>query len=377
MTPPNQNPNPRNPLKPKAAGLQNVTNLIAVSSCKGGVGKSTVAVNLAAALSKTGARVGLFDADVYGPSLPTIVRPKTTELYTQNEQIIPLEFEGLKLMSFGFVPTMSGNRAAILRGPMVSQVINQLLTGTNWGELDHLVIDMPPGTGDVQLTLTQIIPLTAAVIVTTPQELSFTDVVKGIQMFHQLKVPTVAVVENMSYFVCDQCEKRHYLFGRGALDRLVRQFGIQNAFELPLVPKISELSDAGKPMVLEQPDHEASNLFIKIADATIREVERIRQGTTLPPKVSFIIGRGIVVQWPSGEEQEIHPADLRRRCRCAQCINEMTGEPRLDPSSVSDDIYPDSIDPMGNYAVAVSWSDGHNSSIYPYDQLAEMAKKTE
>ncbi len=369
MTQENQNPNPHNPLKPKAPGLQDVSNLIAVSSCKGGVGKSTVAVNLAAALSKSGARIGLFDADVYGPSLPTVARPENTELFTRNEQIIPLEFEGIKLMSFGFVPMASGSGAAIMRGPMVTQVINQLLTGTDWGALDYLIIDMPPGTGDVQLTLTQIIPLTASIIVTTPQELSFTDVVKGIRMFHQLKVPTVAVVENMSHFICDNCEKKHYLFGRGALDRLVRQFGIQNAFELPLVPEVSELSDAGKPIVLEKPDHPVTKQFIEIADATVREVSRIRQGAAAPPKVSFVIGRGIVVQWPSGDEQEIHPADLRRRCRCARCINEMTGEPRLDPASVSDDIYPTSIEPMGNYAVAISWSDGHTSSIYPYDGL--------
>ncbi len=360
-----------NPLTSQAPGLQKVANLIAVSSCKGGVGKSTVAINLAAALSRSDAKVGLFDADVYGPSLPTVARPENTDLYSRNELIIPLTYEGIKMMSFGFVPTGPGGGAAIMRGPMVTQVINQLLTGTEWGELDYLVIDMPPGTGDVQLTLTQVIPITASIIVTTPQELSFVDVVKGIQMFHKLKVPTVAVVENMSYFICDQCDKKHYLFGRGAMDRLVHQFGIQNAFELPLVPEISELSDAGKPIVLEKPEHPVSRRVFELSEAVVREVSRIKYGAAAPPKVSFVIGRGIVVQWPSGKEQEIHPADLRRQCRCAHCINEMTGEPRLDPSSVNDEVYPTHIEPMGNYAVTISWSDGHNTSIYPYDMLLE------
>ncbi len=363
-----------NPLMNQSPGLEKVTTLLAVSSCKGGVGKSTVAVNLACTLSRTGAKVGIFDADVYGPSLPTIVRPPNTDLFSRNDLILPLNFKGIKVMSFGYVPTgPGGSGAAIMRGPMVTQIINQLLTGTEWGELDYLIIDMPPGTGDVQLTLTQVIPITAAVIVTTPQELSFVDVVKGIQMFHKLKVPTVSVIENMAYFQCDGCDKKHYLFGTGVRQRLVDQFGIKNSFEIPLLPDLSRLSDAGTPLVLEQPDHPVAQTFREIAEATVTEIGRIREGAVGMPEMRFVIGRGIVATWPDGREQDIDPAELRRRCRCAHCIEEMTGQQILDPSSVPEDIYPTEIHPMGNYAVAVNWSDGHNSSIYPYDLIAEMA----
>lgn len=364
-------PTKTNPLQQRAPGLQRVTHMVAVSSCKGGVGKSTVAVNLACALMKKGARVGLFDADVYGPSLPTLVRPDHTDLFSQNEMILPIDFKGLKCMSFGYVPTApGGSGAAILRGPMVTQIINQLLTGTAWGELDYLIIDMPPGTGDVQLTLTQLIPLTAAVIVTTPQEISFVDVVKGIQMFDKLKVPTVAVVQNMAYFQCDGCDKKHYLFGPGVRQRLVDQFGIRNAFDLPLTPELSRYSDAGTPLVLEAPAHPLSEAFDAIADATVSAIDRLKMDSEGPPAIRFVIGRGIVVTWPDGKEQDIDPATLRRQCQCALCVEETTGRPLLDPGRVSEDIYPSEIHPMGNYAVAIHWSDGHTSSIYPYESLA-------
>ena len=354
-----------------AAGLAGVSNLIAVSSCKGGVGKSTTAVNLAYALSAAGARVGLFDADVYGPSLPTMVRPEQADLYQRNELIVPLEYEGVKLMSFGFVPKGEGDGAAIMRGPMVSQVINQLLTSTDWGTLDYLVIDMPPGTGDIQLTLAQLVPLTAAVIVTTPQELSFVDVVKGIQMFDKLKVDTVAVVENMSYFICGECKTRHELFGVGARRKLVELFGFKNAFEVPLVAEVSRYGDSGRPMVLEAPDNPVSQVYRDLCDAVVREISTLQHAGVLRPSVSFESGRGVVVNGPDGRQHLWPAADLRRACRCALCVEEMTGKPLLDPNRVPDDVYPLSMTPMGNYAVAIAWSDGHTSSIYPYTLLMD------
>ena len=361
---------PARPAAPQPQGLARVQHLVAVSSCKGGVGKSTVAVNLAFALSGAGARVGLFDADVYGPSLPTMVRPEETELYAGADDLIePLTCEGIRLMSFGFVPRPPGEGAAILRGPMVSQIINQLLTGTDWGELDYLVIDMPPGTGDIALTLAQGVPITAALIVTTPQQLSFVDVVKGIQMFDKLKIPTIGVVENMSYFICDGCDKRHYPFGQGAREQLVNQYGFKHTFEVPIDPEVSRLGDRGRPLVLEHGDSEPAKIYREIAGYVAREVSKIAYGALAAPRIRYEADRGIVVSPPDGEERVIPPADLRRRCRCAVCVEETSGRPLLDPDSVPEDIYPTAIQPMGNYAVAISWSDGHTSSIYPYDSI--------
>jgi len=363
----------KDPREAQAPGLQQVATILGVSSCKGGVGKSTVAVNLAYTLAKSGAQVGLFDADVYGPSLPTVVKPKDTDLFQRNDLIQPLEMEGVKLMSFGFVPKRSDQDAAIMRGPMVSQVINQFLTGTDWGALDYLIIDMPPGTGDIQLTLLQLIPMTGAIIVTTPQALSFVDVVKGIQMFDKLKVPTVAVVENMSYFICGQCKTKHYPFGQGAGARLVNQYGFKHAHEIPIQDDLSRSCDLGTPLVLSDPNHPISRCFQEIADDAVREISKVVHGGIKKPTVTFHGERGVILRYPEGHEKTISPAALRRKCRCALCIEEMSGKPLLDPNSVPEDVFPKRITPMGNYAVAIIWSDGHTSSVYPYETLTDDA----
>lgn len=356
----------QHPPRKEANGLSEVGRIIAVSSCKGGVGKSTVAVNLAFALQRSGAAVGLLDADIYGPSLPTLVKLPDPKLYSANGKIQPLMYEGVKLMSFGYAADQS--KAAIMRGPMVSSIINQLATDTDWGALDYLVVDMPPGTGDIQLTLTQQLPFTGALIVTTPQKLSFVDVVKGMQMFETVKVPTLGVAENMSYFICDKCDKKHRPFGQGALSRLVEQFGIENAFEIPLLSEVTKTCDRGVPVVVENPEGELAKRYIQIAGEVVREIERLKNGAVVPPEVSYVKGKGIVVS-RDGDERVVDPADLRRRCRCASCKDELTGEPILQPGDVPDNVYPLEIERMGNYAVAVKWSDGHSSSIYPYEKL--------
>ena len=353
----------------QAPGLACVKHVIAVSSCKGGVGKSTVAVNLAYAMAEAGGRVGIFDADVYGPSLPTMVQPEETDLFQENEMIVPLEHRGVKLMSFGYIPKRPGQDAAIMRGPMVSGVINQLITGTNWGELDYLVIDMPPGTGDIQLTLAQLIPLSAALIVTTPQQLSFVDVVKGIQMFDKLKVPTIGVVENMSYFLCPGCDERHEIFGTGAMKQLTELYGFKNAFQVALNPAVSSMGDNGTPLMLQAELHDFAQVYRDVGEAVVRELSKLAFGGQTRPKLGFDADRGIIVTPPEGDEIVLHPADIRRRCRCARCIEEMTGKRILQDEDVPDDIYPTGIQPVGNYAVAIQWSDGHTSSIYPYDML--------
>ncbi len=354
-------------------GLAEVRHIVAVASCKGGVGKSTVAVNLAYALAAQGAAVGIFDADVYGPSLPTMIKAPFDGLFQSPEELIlPVSHDGLKLMSFAYASPRQGE-PAVMRGPMVTSVINQLLTGTQWGALDYLVIDLPPGTGDIQLTLSQIVPLTAAVMVTTPQEISFIDVVKGIKMFDMMKVPTVAVVENMSFFRCDGCDKEHRLFGTGAMRRLVDQFGIRNAIELPLEPLIASHADEGIPVVRALPEHPVSRIYGQLAEAVVREISRLLYREGPKPQVRYRASQGVLFSDEQGVEHVLPAVVVRRGCRCADCIDEMTGEKRLRDTDVPDDVAPREIGTLGNYAVTVAWSDGH-SSIYPFDMLARMAE---
>jgi Mrp family chromosome partitioning ATPase/DUF971 family protein len=351
-------------------GLAKVATIVAVSSCKGGVGKSTVAVNLAYSIAAMGAKVGLFDADVYGPSLPTMVAVPETKPIMDGDMIRPLEQGGVKLMSFGFVQNETGQEGpAVMRGPMVSQVIQQLLGGTHWGELDYLIIDMPPGTGDIQLTLSQMVPMDAALIVTTPQAISFVDVVKGIQMFDQVQVPTIGVVENMAYFLCDGCDKEHKIFGEGAQRQLNEQFGFNYDFRLPMVPEVAQLCDEGMPIVVELPDSPVSKQFSEIAKSVVREVSRIRFETQTTPTVSYDQDKIQVAV--NGVLHERVPRDVRLACRCAHCVDEFSGEVILKPDSITADIKPKSIYPVGNYAVGIDWDDDHHS-LYPFELLVPI-----
>lgn len=350
-------------------GLQTISNIVAVSSCKGGVGKSTVAVNLAYTLAGMGARVGIFDADVYGPSLPMMVSPESRllEMNAETRTIIPTEYLGVKLISFGF----AGQGRAIMRGPMVSGVISQLLTTTEWGELDYLVIDMPPGTGDIQLTLCQVVPLTAAVIVTTPQKLAFIDVAKGVRMFSKLKVPCVAVVENMCHFDADG--KRYYPFGRGSGSQVVQQFGIPHLFELPIRPTLSASGDSGKPEVVADPLGEVAKTFQDLGVCVVQQCAKIRQQVSTAVSYDKSI-KAIRVKVPdSDEEFFLHPANVRRNDRSAQSVDEWTGEQKLQYTDIPEDIEPEEIRPMGNYAVQITWPDGF-SQIAPYDQLQTLER---
>lgn len=226
--------------------FQHIRHVIAVASGKGGVGKSTVAVNLTLALSKLGNKCGLLDADIYGPSVPMMLgisaRPEA-----QADKVIPIEVMGIKAMSMGLLTT--DDMPVIWRGPMVANIIQQFLNQVAWGPLDYLVIDLPPGTGDAQLTLTQKAPLAGAVIVTTPQEVALLDARRGLKMFQEVNVPVLGIVENMSYFICDQCEKRHDIFRRGGGKRIAEELGLELLAEIPLDPAIAEGGDNAKPVV--------------------------------------------------------------------------------------------------------------------------------
>jgi ATP-binding protein involved in chromosome partitioning len=243
--------------------LPGVKNIVAVASGKGGVGKTTVSVNLALALAKAGAKVGLLDADIYGPSVPLMLGLKTSPEVVNNK-IQPPETDGIKVISMGFFYEQS-QQAGIYRGPIVSGIVKQFLTDVNWGELDYLIIDLPPGTGDAPLTIAQTIPITGILIVTTPQDIAMNVAIKAIGMFNKLNVPIIGVVENMSYLECPHCNGQVYLFGQGGGKKISDDFKIPFIGEIPLHPRIREGSDIGKPLVVSEPDSVQSHAFTKAA----------------------------------------------------------------------------------------------------------------
>src|SRR5918912_1586012 len=243
--------------------LPGVKNILAVASGKGGVGKTTVSVNLALALAKTGAKVGLLDADIYGPSVPLMLGLKASPEVIENK-ILARSSEGIKLISMGFFYEQS-QQAGIYRGPIISGIVKQFLTDVNWGDLDYLIIDLPPGTGDAPLTIAQTIPITGILIVTTPQDVAMNVAVKAIGMFNKLNVPIIGVVENMSYLQCPHCNDQIYLFGQGGGKKISDEFKIPFIGEIPLHPRIMENSDLGKPSVISEPNSIQAHAFTKTA----------------------------------------------------------------------------------------------------------------
>lgn len=269
-------------MQPQGAGSQklslpNIANIVAVASGKGGVGKSTVAANLALSLLKTGARVGLLDADIYGPSVPIMMG--IPGLVDQATTPLPLEKYGLKLMSMGFL--VAATQPVIWRGPMVHRAITQFFSDLNWGVLDYLVVDLPPGTGDAQLTLTQTIPLTGAVIVTTPQDVSLVDARKGLEMFRQVRVPVLGIIENMSYFVGDD-GKRYDIFRHGGGKKLATESQVPFLGEIPIDPKVAECGDGGAPIVQKYPDSPVAGAYQRLTHVVVEALQKAASEANLP-----------------------------------------------------------------------------------------------
>jgi ATP-binding protein involved in chromosome partitioning len=264
--------------------MPNVRNIVAISSGKGGVGKSTVAANLALALGAEGARVGMLDADIYGPSQPTMMgisgRPESLD----GKTLEPLENYGVQVSSIGFL--VDQDTPMVWRGPMVTSALQQLLTQTNWKDLDYLVVDMPPGTGDIQLTLAQQVPVTGAVIVTTPQDIALLDAMKGLKMFEKVGVPILGIVENMAVHVCSNCGHAEHIFGEGGAARMARQYEVDVLGSLPLDIRIREQTDSGRPTVVAEPDGPIAVQYKAIARrVAIRISERAKDLSSKMPSI--------------------------------------------------------------------------------------------
>ncbi|USD64426.1 iron-sulfur cluster carrier protein ApbC [Vibrio sp. SCSIO 43136] len=268
-----------------AATVAGVKNIIAVTSAKGGVGKSTTSVNLALALSALGTKVGILDADIYGPSIPLMLgsQDQTPQVF-EDRWMQPVEAHGVVTNSVGYL--VDKNEAAIWRGPMASKALSQLLNETRWPDLDYLVIDMPPGTGDIQLTLSQQIPVTTAAVVSTPQDLALADARKGAAMLQKVDVPVAGVIENMSYHICSNCGHHEAIFGSGGAVEMAKEYGLPLLAQLPLHIQVREDIDAGKPTVVARPDSEHTQLYLNLASQISSQI--FWQGKAKPKQIDIM-----------------------------------------------------------------------------------------
>ena len=376
--------------------------IVAVSSAKGGVGKSTVTVNLALALQRRGRRVGILDADILGPSIPGMlgIPPSAKPGQVASGKVDPPSGHGIKAVSMAlFAPV---DQPMMLRGPMVGKYLSLFLGGVEWGELDILLLDMPPGTGDTQLTVAQSFPLSGAIVVTTPQAVSVKIATRGARMFEKLQIPLLGVIENMRTFACPHCGETTDLFGHGGGERLAADAGAAFLGALPLDPAVTAGGDEGIPALVSDPQSATAAAYDRIA----AEIEA-RLTTTVGglgpfawrwdgkdsgpgwnekatrPDGSRIVpvglrrrdSRTLSALWEDGAAQDFDVRDLRLACRCALCVEEMSGRPLLDPAAVSLDVEPVEIRSVGSYAIAITWSDGHSSGIQSFDGLRAIGER--
>ncbi|WP_426000538.1 P-loop NTPase [Caulobacter sp. DWR1-3-2b1] len=389
----------RGPSSLPAAGaekLPGIRHIVAIGSGKGGVGKSTVSVNLALALQQLGGRIGLVDADILGPSIPGMLGIPTGQppAQTPEGRIIPAERHGLKVISMGMLT--GDDNPAVLRGPMVGKYLKLFVAGVQWGPLDYLILDLPPGTGDTQLTLAQSMPLSGAVIVTTPQDVSLKIARRGLRMFEKVQVPILGIVENMRTFTCPHCGESTDIFRNGGGERMSQELSVPFLGALPLDPAVVACGDAGRPIVVDQPKSVSAQVYAAIAAALAEQLYAV--ATVLQPFVwgwdsnegapawmegavrpagsrNTPIGfrrrdpRTLSVLWEDGHSDDFDVRDLRLACHCALCVEEMSGRKLLDPKTVRPDVSPRKIVSIGNYAIGLDWNDGHNSGIHTFKNL--------
>jgi len=349
---------------------------VAIASGKGGVGKSTATTNLALALAATGAKVGILDADVYGPSVPGMMGITAKPKVNDEHRALPPEAFGIKVMSVGMM--MGENDPGIWRGPIVSRILQQFLGAVEWGELDYLLMDLPPGTGDVQLTLTQSAPLNGAVIVTTPQDVALRIARKGLNMFRQVNVPILGIIENMSGFVCPNCNTLHNIFKHGGGERSAAEQGVPFLGTIPLDPRMVEAGDAGTPLVAldrASPGAKAfeivaKNLAAQISIANFQE----SQVKNRPKEMHLHDGDPPRIVWDDGVTLTYSARDLRLACPCAACRDEMTGVKTLKDADVPLTIAIVESRPVGRYGQNLVFNDGHASGIYVNDLLRSLGK---
>lgn len=366
--------NPSQSQQSSRPGVSGVKHIIAIASGKGGVGKSTVAVNLAVALYRSGASVGLMDADIYGPSQPGMLGSTNAKPEIIGNFLKPVKKFGIDFISMGLL--VDKDRPVIWRAPIAMKMIQQFIGSVLWGNLDYLLIDLPPGTGDVQLTLAQQASLTGAIIVTTPQQIAIGVAERGLHMFQTVKVPIVGIIENMSGFTCKHCGKVTAIFKEGGGKQMAQDLQVPFLGSIPLDPEIMMSGEDGLPVLDKETDSPVAQAFLKLAKKVKKTTEEIHSALSqMEPKNIHLSPEGnLLLTWPDGHEGFYTPYNLRLNCPCASCVDEDTGEKLLDPKQIPLDIKITGFNPVGRYGLAFSFSDGHNTGIYTFEKLSELCE---
>jgi ATP-binding protein involved in chromosome partitioning len=370
-----QPPPPPAPAAPPARAIGKVAgvrHLIAVASGKGGVGKSTTAVNLALGLQALGLKAGILDADIYGPSQPRLLGLTGRPQVTGGKTLRPMEGFGLQAMSMGFL--VDEATPVIWRGPMVVSALTQMLRDVAWGDLDVLVIDMPPGTGDVQLTMAQQVPLSGAIIVSTPQDLALIDARKGLNMFRKVDVPVLGIVENMSTFICPRCGERSDIFGHGGAEREADKLGIPFLGGVPLHMEIREKSDAGQPIVASNPDSPHAQVYRDIAARAWQQLEESVEQRLEPPKLAVSADRSALEVVFDDAAPVLLTAEMLRVMSPSAEVQGHSPDQRVTVARKRT-VKIKELKPVGNYAARIVFDDGHDTGLYSWSYLRTLAEE--
>jgi ATP-binding protein involved in chromosome partitioning len=354
--------------------LNGVKNIIAIASGKGGVGKSTVTVCIAEAFASAGAKVGILDVDVYGPSIPSMVGLGDHQLGGSQQGVLePVEAHGMKIMSMGFLTNK--DTPVIWRGPIASQLVQQFLGAVDWGELDYLFVDMPPGTGDIQLTLSQAVPLTGAVIVTTPQEIAHTIAEKGLRMFQQVKIPILGIIENMAGFIPPGSDEVFHIFGEGGGSAAAKEFDLPLLGKIALKQDLREAMDKGTFVEDENIKEIASQIALQAMVVVTNE-----ELSPFAPQEMNIAndGQTLIIKWQDDIEHVLSSFHVRGMCPCAHCVDEITGERLIKDGDIPANVKILESTPVGRYGVRFSFDDpspGANSGIYTFTHLRKLGEE--
>ena len=348
--------------------------IIGVAAGKGGVGKSSLSVNLACALQFLNFKVGLMDTDIYGPSVRKML-PESKMPEQIGERIIPADCNGIKMISMAYF--RKEDEAAVVRAPIANGIIQQFIKNVDWGDLDYLIIDFPPGTGDIQLTLSQNASLSGVVMITTPQEVALLDVRKAMKMFYQVKVPIIGVVENMSYFQVPNSHDKHYPFGKGGGERLASQEGFSLLGEIPIHPDIAKAADEGinlfkcSSKVLS----DVANLHLDLAKNIVAHLKVLKNKAIEVDKILQKDKHTFTVIWSDHKACDFRLDELQKQCPCAGCRDEVTGKSLVDVSLIPQDLRAHNIEPVGKYALRIQFMSGCSKGIYSFDYLRKLADK--